>query len=308
MTPDRERDFDDLLVMLKEIRGFDFSGYKRTTLERRIARRLEFLKLRDHAEYRDYLELEPEEFNELFDSLLINVTGFFRDPAAWQSLRANVVRGLVAGKPADQGIRIWSAGCATGEEAYTLAMVLAAELGDEEFTRRVKIYATDLDEQALQVARAAVYTERQVAGVPAEFLETCFERSEGGYGFRRDLRRRVSFGRNDLTRDAPISRVDLISARNTLMYFTTETQLNVVRRFHFALSNAGHLFLGRAEMLLNQSDTFEPVDLRMRIFRKKGGSPCSTLGPRPCSTCIRTTSGGPSRTSSCPTGPSSCVR
>ncbi|WP_030452302.1 CheR family methyltransferase [Herbidospora cretacea] len=270
MIPADERDFDDLLAMLKETRGFDFTGYKRTTLMRRIARRLESLKLRDYSEYRDYLELEPEEFNRLFDSLLINVTGFFRDPVAWQVLRERVVPAIVAGKQAGKSIRVWSAGCATGEEAYSLAMILAEEIGVDEFKDRVKIYATDLDEQALQVARSATYTDRQMAEVPPELREAYFESSEGLHAFRRDLRRQVIFGRNDLTRDAPISRIDLLLARNTLMYFNTETQLNIVRRFHFALANPGYLFLGKAEMLLNHGDKFEPLDLRMRLFRKTG--------------------------------------
>ncbi|MFI6510017.1 CheR family methyltransferase [Streptosporangium sp. NPDC050855] len=268
--PDDEREFDDLLAMLKETRGFDFTGYKRTTLMRRISRRLEALKLHDYGEYRDYLELEPEEFNQLFDSLLINVTAFLRDPAAWQTLRESVIPDLLASKRQGAGIRVWSAGCATGEEAYSLAMVLAEELGVDEFRERVKIYATDLDEKALQTARAAVYSERQLAELPDGMRDTYFEPVEAGFAFRRDLRRQLIFGRNDLTRDAPISRVDLLLARNTLMYFNGETQLSIVRRFHFALADPGYLFLGKAEMLLNHGDRFEPVNLRMRLFKKVG--------------------------------------
>jgi two-component system CheB/CheR fusion protein len=268
VTSEEEREFDDLLLLLKETRGFDFTGYKRNTLIRRIARRLEALKLHDYGEYRDLLELEPEEFSRLFDSLLINVTSFFRDAAAWQRMRETVIPALLESKSAGQPIRVWSAGCATGEEAYTIAMVLAEELGVDEYRDRVKIYGTDLDEKALQVARAGVYDNRTLADVPIDLRETYFEPVEGGNAFRRDLRRQLIFGRNDLTHDAPISRVDLLLARNTLMYFNTEMQLNVVRRFHFALSDPGFLFLGKAEMLLNHSDKFEPVDLRMRLFRK----------------------------------------
>ncbi|GAA3789768.1 PAS domain S-box protein [Sphaerisporangium flaviroseum] len=273
MDPGTERDFHDLLLMLKETRGFDFTGYKQTTLMRRINRRLETLKLNDYGEYRDHLELEPEEFGRLFDSLLINVTGFFRDPAAWQVLRETALTSLLESKGAGNPIRIWSAGCATGEEAYSLAMIMAEELGMEEFRHRVKIYATDLDEKALQIARTAVYGERQLADVPADLRERYFEPAGGGMAFRRDLRRQLIFGRNDLTRDAPISRVDLLLARNTLMYFNAETQLSVVRRLHFALGNPGYLFLGKAEMLLNHSERFEPVDLRTRLFRKIAPAP-----------------------------------
>jgi two-component system CheB/CheR fusion protein len=268
VTTEEEHDFDDLLVLLKETRGFDFTGYKRTTLMRRIGRRLESLKLRDYSEYRDFLELEPEEFTRLFDSLLINVTSFLRDPTAWQALRESVIPSLLSGKNATKAIRVWSAGCATGEETYTVAMVLAEELGMERFRERVKIYGTDLDEKALHVARTGIYNERQLRELPADLRDAYFEPVENGFAFHRDLRRQLIFGRNDLTHNAPISRVDLLLARNTLMYFTTETQLNILRRFHFALADPGFLFLGKAEMMLNHSDRFEPVNLRMRLFRK----------------------------------------
>ncbi|MGW0802281.1 CheR family methyltransferase [Nonomuraea sp. NPDC002799] len=268
MTSGDEREFENLLLLLKETRGFDFTGYKRNTLVRRIARRLEALKLQDYGEYRDFLELEPEEFTRLFDSLLINVTSFFRDATAWQRLRELVIPALLGQKSPDQSIRVWSAGCATGEETYSVAMILAHELGADEFRERVKIYGTDLDDKSLQVARAGVYPTKTLSGVPFDFRETYFEPFEGGFTFRRDLRRQLIFGRNDLTQDAPISRVDLLVARNTLMYFNTEMQLNVIRRFHFALSDLGFLFLGKAEMLLNHNDKFEPMDLRMRLFRK----------------------------------------
>jgi two-component system CheB/CheR fusion protein len=284
VTTAEEREFDDLLLLLKETRGFDFTGYKRNTLIRRIARRLEALKLRDYGEYRDLLELEPEEFTRLFDSLLINVTGFFRDSAAWQRLRETVIPALLGQKSSGQPIRVWSAGCATGEEAYSVAMVLAEELGMDAFRERVKIYGTDLDDKALQSARTGVYTDKTLTDVPIDLRESYFEPVENGFTFRRDLRRQLIFGRNDLTHDAPISRVDLLVARNTLMYFNTEMQLNIIRRFHFALSDPGFLFLGKAEMLLNHGDKFEPVDLRMRLFRKirtanhGGRAPWSVVG------------------------------
>jgi two-component system CheB/CheR fusion protein len=271
-------EFDELLLMLKETRGFDFIGYKRSTLMRRVRRRMDALSLVSISEYRDYLELEPGEFPKLFDSLLINVTGFFRDPAAWQALRDTVLPEVLSAKGPSRPIRVWSAGCATGEEAYTLAIVLAELLGTDAFTNRVKVYATDLDENALQVARAGVYTERQIADVDDGLRQKYLEPAGPKYSFRRDLRRQIIFGHNDLTRDAPISRVDLLVARNTLMYFTAETQANIIRKFHFALADPGFLFLGKAEMLLNHADQFEPVDLRKRLFRKTGPS---VLGDEP---------------------------
>ncbi len=267
-----DTEFDELLLMLKETRGFDFTGYKRSTIMRRIRRRMDASAVTSLSEYRDYLELEPEEFTRLFDSLLINVTGFFRDPPAWQGLYEEVLPELASAKSARRPLRVWSAGCATGEEAYTLAIILVEILGLEDFLARVKIYATDLDEDALGQARTGVYTERQISEVSEEFRQKYFEANGTRYAFRRDLRRQVIFGRNDLTRDAPISRVDLLVARNTLMYFNAETQSNIIRKFHFALSDPGFLFLGKAEMLLNHNDQFEPVDLRKRMFRKIGKS------------------------------------
>ena len=263
-----EPGFDDLLLMLKETRGFDFTGYKPSTLQRQIRRRMAGLNLATFGEYGDYLELEPDEFTALFDSMLINVTGFFRDPAAWQTLSAKVIPELLSAKNARAPIRVWSAGCATGEEAYTLAIILAEALGPEQFRERVKIYATDLDEEALHQARIGAYDEHALADLPGNFREGYFEPYETRHAFRRDLRRQVIFGRNDLTHDAPISRVDLLVSRNTLMYFNAETQASIVRRFHFALSYPGYLFLGKAEMLLNYAERFQPVDLRTRIFRK----------------------------------------
>jgi two-component system, chemotaxis family, CheB/CheR fusion protein len=269
-TEDSDPEFDELLLMLKETRGFDFTGYKRTTLKRRIRRRMDARSLTTLDEYRDYLELEPEEFGRLFDSLLINVTGFFRDPPAWRALREEVLPQLLPARSTGRPLRAWSAGCASGEEAYTLAIVLAEAMGLEDFVSRVKIYATDLDEDALAEARAGVYTERQVAEVDEELRRKYFEASGTKYAFRRDLRRQVIYGRNDLTCDAPISRVDLLVARNTLMYFNAETQSNIVRKFHFALADPGFLFLGKAEMLPDHGEQFEPVDLRKRLFRKIG--------------------------------------
>jgi two-component system, chemotaxis family, CheB/CheR fusion protein len=261
---------ESLLEWLKESRGFDFTGYKRPSLARRVQRRMQDVNITSFAEYRDFLEVHPDEFTQLFNTILINVTSFFRDGESWRVLAERVVPELTSrGRP----IRVWSAGCATGEEAYTLAIILADALGPEQFRDRVKIYATDLDEDALQQARVGAYDARALNDVPGEFRETYFEPAGTKRAFRRDLRRQVIFGRNDLTRDAPISRVDLLVSRNTLMYFNAETQANVIRRFHFALSCPGYLFLGKAEMLLNHSDRFQAVDLRKRVFRKVSPGP-----------------------------------
>jgi two-component system CheB/CheR fusion protein len=175
---------------------------------------------------------------------------------------------LIASRSPDTPIRVWCAGCASGEEPFTVAMVLARVIGDAPFRERVKIYATDIDEEALDYARHAAYVPRQIEDVPHDALERFFERTEQRYVFRKDLRRSVIFGRNDLVQDAPISHIDLLVCRNTLMYFTAETQAQVLRRFHFALDDDGVLLLGKSEMLVTHSSLFTPVDLKRRVFRK----------------------------------------
>src|SRR5690242_5109134 len=260
--------FERLLQFLKESRAFDFTGYKRPSLMRRVRYRMRELAVGSFEEYQDVLQLNPDEFTALFNTILINVTGFFRDPEAWDYLRRDVLPTLVAAKNGGRQLRVWSAGCASGEEAYSLAMVLAELLGPAEFRDRVKIYATDVDEDALSYARHGSYTEREVRGVPPELLDRYFDLVAGRYVVRKDLRRSVIFGRNDLVQDAPISRVDVLVCRNTLMYFTAETQARILTRFHFALAPAGILLLGKAEMLLSHGALFAPVDLRRRVFQK----------------------------------------
>jgi two-component system, chemotaxis family, CheB/CheR fusion protein len=268
MTPTREVDLSFLLEFVKEARAFDFTGYKRSSVDRRVAKRMGEVGAESFADYIDFLELHPEEFAELFNTLLINVTGFFRDAATWQYLESDVVPQMLEAREPDAPIRVWCAGCASGEEPYTVSMVLARVMGEDQFRERVKIYATDIDEEALDQARHAAYLPRQLEGVPGEALERFFERTDQRFVFRKDLRRTVIFGRNDLVRDAPISRIDLLVCRNTLMYFTAETQSQVLRRFHFALDDNGVMLLGKAEMLITHGDLFTPVDLNWRVFRK----------------------------------------
>ncbi|MBV9193442.1 MAG: PAS domain-containing protein [Solirubrobacterales bacterium] len=257
-----------VLEFVKETRGFDFTGYKRSTVERRIAKRMAEVGADRYEDYLDYLQLHQEEFAQLFNTILINVTGFFRDPRAWDYLAGEVVPQLVESRASSSPIRIWCAGCASGEEAFTIAMVFARVLGDDGFRERVKIYATDIDEEALDQARHGAYLPRQIEDVPPDALERFFERTDQRYVFRKDLRRCVIFGRNDLVQDAPISHIDLLVCRNVLMYFTVETQAQILRRFHFALDNEGVLLLGKSEMLITHTSLFTPVDLKRRLFRK----------------------------------------
>ena len=267
------RDLEMLLEYIRDDRGFDFTGYKRPSLDRRIRKRMADARIKTLRQYRDYLDAHAEEFTLLFNTILINVTAFFRDPPAWDFLCAEVIpKVLAAGKPA-QSIRVWSPGCASGEEPYTLAMVLAEALGEAEFHHRVKIYATDMDQEALRAARRATFTAKAVASVPPALLEKYFEQAGDSFTLRSDMRNAVVFGRHDVCHDAPISHLDLILCRNTLMYFNSEAQARVLAQFHFGLKDTGFLFLGRAEAVLAQNELFTPVSLKHRIFAKavKGG-------------------------------------
>jgi two-component system CheB/CheR fusion protein len=268
VSPEAIAGLDELLTYLNEARGFDFSGYKRAGLARRLAKRLRTLKLVTYLEYVDYLQVHPDEFAHLFNSILINATSFFRDPSAWEYVQRQVIPRLVANKASHVPLRIWCAGCATGQEAYTAAMVLADEVGIDAFTRRVKIYATDIDDDALNQARLAMYSSKEVASIPPVQLQTYFEKTGARYVFQKELRRSVIFGRHNLLYDAPISKVDLLMCRNTLMYFNADSQARILSSLHFALNPSGVLFLGKAEMLLTHSALFTPLDLKRRLFTK----------------------------------------
>jgi len=264
LTLEAGKQFETLLRYVRDNRGFDYTGYKRNTIVRRIGKRCTELGLTSFGAYQDYLQVHGDEFAILFDKILINVTDFFRDPPAWDYLAKQVVP-KIAEK--NGPIRIWSTGTASGEEAYTAAILFCEALGQDAFLRRVKIYATDVDEQALEKARAG-YSEKDMESVDDILRARYFEPQGSRYTFKAGLRRSLIFGRHDLMQDAPISRLNLLICRNTLMYFTAETQSRILGRFHYALEDDGYLFLGRAEMLLMHGSMFEPVDLKQRVFRK----------------------------------------
>jgi two-component system, chemotaxis family, CheB/CheR fusion protein len=265
---DQNHTFESLLEFLKSSRGFDFTGYKRASLRRRIEKRMQEVKCPSFAEYLDYLEANAGEFQHLFNTILINVTAFFRDPDTWEYLQKDVLPGLADGSGERSSLRVWVPGCASGEEAYTVAMILAEAMDGSQFRERVKIYGTDVDEEALAAARHGSYTEKELEPVPPELRERYFERAEQRFSFRKDLRRSVIFGRNDLVGDAPISRIDLLICRNTLMYFNAETQQGILDHFHFALRDGGVLVLGKSEMLVSSNSAFKPIDLKRRVFRQ----------------------------------------
>ncbi|HVF90678.1 MAG TPA: CheR family methyltransferase [Blastocatellia bacterium] len=267
-SPDEGAKFSALLDYLKRTRGFDFSGYKRPSLMRRIERRMDTLGISGFDSYVDYLEVHTQEFYSLFNTILINVTDFFRDPASWEYVTSDVVPRIIESKKDNGPIRIWSAGCASGEEVYTAVMVMTEALGPEAVRERVKFFATDVDKEALNQARLANYSSKDVANLPPGLIDKYFDRTDSRFIFKKELRRTVIFGRNDLIQDAPISRVDLLICRNTLMYFNASAQGRILANFHFALNPHGYLFLGKSEMLLTHGSLFTPAEIKKRVFLK----------------------------------------
>lgn len=264
-------ELEALLEYLYERRNFDFRGYKRASLTRRIFKCMQMINIEDYQRYMEILEANPGEFAELFNTILINVTSLMRDKDAWDALATQVIPAIIDSKASEEPIRIWSAGCASGEEAYWLAVLFADAMGEDRFRRLVKIYATDADIDALATARQGRYRGADLAAAFGEELSARFFESDGDFGvFRGDLRRALIFGRHDLVQDPPISRIDLVTCRNTLMYFTSDVQSKILANFHFALNSGGYLFLGKSEALVTRSKLFLVADQRQHIMRKDG--------------------------------------
>jgi len=270
VTTSVDPEFERLLEYVRDARGFDYTDYRRPSLMRRFEKRLHAVDAEGWEAYRAHLESNPEEFAALFDTILINVTGFFRDQETWDLVAAEVVPRLLEHKDGNTPIRVWSAGCASGEEPYSVVMLLCEAMGEDRFRGRVKVYATDVDEDALSLAREARYLPKQLETVPGDLRERYFRPANGELAFRKDLRRCVIFGRNDLLRDPPISRVDLLFARNTLMYFDGAAQARVLSNFYFALTRGGYLVAGKAEAFQAGGHLFRPYDLKRRVFVKDG--------------------------------------
>lgn len=263
------KQFDELLQLLRDRNGFDFSGYKQASLARRIVLRMDEVGISDFGEYLSYLRNCPEEFRPLFNKILINVTGFFRNADSWRFLARRIVPQILKAKPNGEPIRAWSAGCASGEEAYSLAMVFADAVGEMDFNSRMVIFGTDVDEAALAEARNGIYPAKNVLAVPEGFRRKYFVSANGQFQFRKDFRRSVHFSRHDVIHDPPFSRLDLIVCRNTLIYFNTGAQKQIFARFHLALRDHGFLYLGESEIPSHQETLFDAVSCKHRIYAKR---------------------------------------
>ncbi len=267
-----ERSFDDelvvrILAIVRVRTGHDFTRYKRSTVLRRIARRMQITRTDELKQYSDYLRDHAEEASALLGDLLISVTTFFRDSEAFDSLRVQAIPRLFDSRDATDTVRVWIAGCATGEEAYTIAIMLLEEAAKRDIRPYIQVFGSDLDSRALAIAREGVYPATIEADVNEERLRKFFTREGDQYRVRRELRDIVVFAVHDLLKDPPFSRIDLITCRNVLIYLNRELQQQIINTFHYALNANGFLLLGSAETADNQAELFRVVDRKARIFQ-----------------------------------------
>ena len=247
----------------------DFSGYKQSTVQRRLARRMALRQVDGLAEYIELLCREPEEIKALAQDFLISVTGFFRDPESFEGLAQSVWPALLENRASPEPLRIWVPGCASGEEAYSIAMVLLEYLGDRAPTARVQIFGTDLSEVAIEKARTGFYIDSITDEVSPERLRRFFTKPDHHYQIAKSVRDLCVFARHDVTRDPPFSRLDLVSCRNLLIYLDQSLQRRVIPLFHYALNPDGFLIVGAAETLGRSSELFRPVEGRHQIYRRR---------------------------------------
>lgn len=271
---------DRMLALLHAHTGRDFTQYKRSTIQRRIERRMGIHQLRLPEEYLTLLGSNPQELDLLFRELLIGVTSFFRDPALWEQLATTAIPALLAGKPDRYTVRAWVAGCSTGEEAYSLAIVFREALLARHPRPNVsfQVFATDLDEDAIRKARAGVYPVSIAADVSAERLDQCFVREDDSYRVRPEIRESVVFAVQDIIADPPFIKLDLLSCRNVLIYLDAPLQRKMMTVFHYALKPGGLLVLGTAETVGTATPQFAPVDAKLRLYlRLEGARPADLL-------------------------------
>ena len=258
----------EIIAMLRVRSGHDFGSYKRATLHRRVARRMQVCGVATAPEYQVYLQDHPDELGNLLRDFLISVTNFFRDRASFEALDRTVIGRLFAGKKPEDQVRVWVPGCATGEEAYSLAILLTEQASTMPAPPEIQIYATDIDDAALSEARAGRYPQTIALDVSAERIAKFFVPDGGQLRVNDALRERILFSPHNLLRDPPFSRLDLVSCRNLLIYFNRDAQDRVFNVFHFALRADGHLFLGTSESA-DGSSLFSPIEPRHRIFSRR---------------------------------------
>jgi two-component system CheB/CheR fusion protein len=277
-----EQRLHDILLHLRTSTGHDFKHYKRATVLRRIERRMQVTTQSDLSAYYEYLQNTPDEAKSLLGDMLIGVTNFFRDREAFEALERDVLPQLVqsvASSATKEELRIWSAGCSTGEEAYSLAILLDDQMQVQGSKAVLQVFATDIDERAITTGRGGVYPQAIVTDVPPTRLRHYFVKDNEHYRIRKEIREKVLFAKHSLLSDPPFSQIDLITCRNLLIYLDREVQREILQMFHFALRPGGFLFLGSSESADACNELFTPVDKRNRIFRAKTGTPSSRRTP-----------------------------
>ena len=273
----RENQLRRLVTLLRNASGIDFTHYKPPTIRRRLQRRMVLLKMTDVTQYLRHLQSDPTEAHQLSQDILIHVTRFFRDPDSFQALAAEVFPDITVNRASDTPIRIWVPGCSTGEEAYSVAISLLEHLGEEAASIPIQIFATDVSETAIDQARVGVYPQTIAADVSPERLRRFFSKSDGNYRITKVVRDLCVFARQDLTRDPPFSKLDLVVCRNVLIYLAPALQKKLLNVFHYSLRPSGYLMLGHAETTGPYTDLFSMANKRHRIYRKRADGRGNTV-------------------------------
>lgn len=267
-----EPDLSAILHLIYKINGVDFSGYKMNTIKRRILRRMIMHKFTTLKQYEKFLHKEPSEVSLLCNDLLINVTDFFRDPEAFRYLKTVLFPKLIKNKKRGESLRIWVAGCSTGQEAYSVAILLLEILGNSYSEKQIQIFATDLSEQAIKRARDGIYSKHELKSVSSRQLELFFTKFNGGYRVNKSLRDMCAFATHNILSDPPFSKIDFVSCCNMLIYFNSISQKRALSILHYALNEGGYLMLGKSESTGTSSSLFTPVSKRFKIYSRKKGT------------------------------------
>ena len=267
----RRSAFEKICILLRAQTGHDFSLYKKSTIYRRVERRMGIHRLSGIADYVSFLQINPQEVDLLFKELLIGVTSFFRDPAAWAYLQEEILPGMIRAKTHDNLLRAWVAGCSSGEEAYTLAMIFCEAMDHAKPANRIdlQIFATDLDPDAIAKARQGIYPSSIANDVSPERLARFFVEENRRFRICQEIRQMVVFAPHNVTMDPPFTRLDILTCRNVLIYLGAELQKRLLPLFHYSLKPGGALFLGSAESIGNFAELFTPLEAKARIYRRE---------------------------------------
>jgi two-component system CheB/CheR fusion protein len=264
-------DLRKILILLRNKTGHDFSQYKQNTIIRRIEKRMAIHQISKTSDYVRYLQKNPAELDLLFRELLIGVTNFFRDPDAFKVLQEKVIPLLLEGRSLDRVLRVWVPGCSTGEEAYSIAMVFRDVIGELKQNYRVQVFATEIDNNALEVARRGEFPESISVDVPIKYLRKFFTKEDNTYKIKNEIREMVVFAPQDVLRDPPFSKIDLLSSRNLLIYLGPELQKRLMRTFHYSLNSGGILFLGSSETIGGEAELFSIFNKKWKFYRRRAG-------------------------------------